>query len=118
MNYKKQDFILVPFPFADRPGFKKRPAVIISNDDHYEGYKKYVCLAITSQENKSNEDRYENKLALTKSVGLLYDDQWVLPNKVFTIEDRLIIKKLGVMDQGDFDTTISMFHGIFKNTKI
>jgi mRNA interferase MazF len=113
MSYKKQDIILVPFPFADQTGNKKRPAVIISLDSHYNRYKKYVCVAITSQENKSNTDRYEYKLNKTKEVGLIYDDQWSLPNKVFTIEDRLIIKKLGVMDQNDFNTTESMFQSVF-----
>jgi mRNA-degrading endonuclease toxin of MazEF toxin-antitoxin module len=87
MIYRKQDIILVPFPFADRPGTKRRPAVIISLNSHYTSYQKYVCIAITSQENKSANDRYEHKLAITKSVGLLYDEQWVLPNKIFTIED-------------------------------
>ncbi|MCQ6280028.1 type II toxin-antitoxin system PemK/MazF family toxin [Bacillus sp. EB600] len=50
ISYNKQDIVLVPFPFSDKPGFKKRPAVIISSDEHYKQYGKYVCLAITSQE--------------------------------------------------------------------
>ena len=113
MMYKKQDIILVPFPFADQQGFKRRPAVIISKDKHYAGFGKYVCIAITSQENKASYRRYEYKLDITKSVGLIYNDQWVLPNKVFTIEDRLIIKCLGKMTQSDFDKTASMFYDIF-----
>jgi hypothetical protein len=35
MIYKKHDIVLVPFPFNDRPGFKKRPAMIISYESHY-----------------------------------------------------------------------------------
>lgn len=27
MTYKKQDIVLVPFPFNDKPGFKKRSAI-------------------------------------------------------------------------------------------
>ncbi|WP_187445889.1 type II toxin-antitoxin system PemK/MazF family toxin [Bacillus infantis] len=113
MTYKKQDIVLVPFPFSDRPGFKKRPAVIISCENHYNQYGKYVCLAITSQEKKIGKDRYEHKLKETKSVGLLYDDQWILPNKIFTIEDSLIDQKRGVMDEEDFQTGKSMFDALF-----
>lgn len=114
MSFNKQDIVLLPFPFADRPGNKKRPAVIVSSDEHHKSFYKYVCVAITSQENKSNIDRFEHKLKKTKSVGLIYYDQWVLPNKSFTIEESLIDKKLGVMDQDDFYTTDAMFQSIFK----
>ncbi|MCM3690935.1 type II toxin-antitoxin system PemK/MazF family toxin [Neobacillus niacini] len=116
MSFKKQDIVLVPFPFNDRPGFKKRPSVIISNNKHYNQYSKYVCLAITSQEKKESKDRYEHKLNKTNipDVGLLFEDQWVLPNKVFSVEDSMIIKRLGVMDLDDFDTTYSMFNAVFK----
>jgi mRNA interferase MazF len=112
MSYNKQDIVLVPFPFSDKPGFKKRPAVIISSDKHYKQYGKYVCLAITSQEKKTGKDRFEHKLYKTKSVGLLYEDQWVLPNKIFTIEESLIDQKRGVMDAADFTTAESMFHAV------
>jgi mRNA interferase MazF len=115
MNYKKQDIVLVPFPFIDRPGFKKRPAVIISKDAHYTQYSKYVCVAITSQEKRESTERYEHKLykAKTPTVGLLFEDQCVLPDKVFSIEDSFIIKRLGVMEHNDFTIIDSMFHAVF-----
>jgi mRNA-degrading endonuclease toxin of MazEF toxin-antitoxin module len=74
MTFKKRDIVLVPFPFSDKPGFKKRLAVIISNEKHFSQYSKYICLAITSQE-KDGTERFEHKLLNTKSVGLLLDNQ-------------------------------------------
>ncbi|MBT2730686.1 type II toxin-antitoxin system PemK/MazF family toxin [Bacillus sp. ISL-75] len=112
MTFKKHDIVLVPFPFSDKPGFKKRPAVIISNEEHYSSYGKYICLAITCQEKTDNIDRFEHKLHTTKTVGLLYDNQWVLPNKVFSIEERIIHKQLGTMDATDFEITMSLFNSI------
>ncbi|WP_163969645.1 type II toxin-antitoxin system PemK/MazF family toxin [Oceanobacillus halotolerans] len=114
MTYKKQDIVLVPFPFNDQPGFKKRPAVIISNENHYKEYGKYICLAITSQEKRSDTVRYELKMYKTTSIGLLYSDQWVLPNKVFSIENRIILKKLGTMDEKDFRKAEAMFNDILR----
>lgn len=58
----------------DRPGFKKRPAIIISNENHYKEYGKYICLAITSQEKRNDTVRYEHKMYKTTSTGLLYND--------------------------------------------
>lgn len=114
MSYSKQDIVLVPFPFSGKPGFKKGPAVIISNDEHHKQYGKYICIAITSQEKKTGKERYEHKLYKTKSVGLLYDDQWVLPNKVFTIEESFIDQKRGNMNDADFAVTELMFKGVFE----
>jgi hypothetical protein len=113
MTYNKKDIVLVPFPFNDTPGFKKRPAAIISKDEHGNQYGKYICVAITSQEKQDGKERYEHKLRKTRSVGLLYDNQWVLPNKLFSIEDSIIIKKLGTMDAADFETLELMFQDLF-----
>lgn len=52
ITFKKRDIVLVPFPFSDKPGFKKRLAVIFSNEKHFSQYSKYICLANTSQEKK------------------------------------------------------------------
>lgn len=114
MTYEKQDIVLVPFPFNDRPGFKKRPAVIISNENHYKAYGKYICLAITSQENKKDTVRYEHKMYKTTQAGLLFSDQWILPNKVFSIEKSMILKKLGTMDVRDYRKAETMFNDILR----
>ena len=113
MTFNKKDIVLVPFPFNDTPGFKKRPAAIISKDEHGNQYGKYICVAITSQEKQDGKERYEHKLRKTRSVGLLYDNQWVLRNKLFSIEDSIIIKKLGTMDAADFETLELMFQDLF-----
>ncbi|MFS0644684.1 type II toxin-antitoxin system PemK/MazF family toxin [Siminovitchia sp. 179-K 8D1 HS] len=113
MNYEQRDIILVPFPFSDQRAYKKRPAVIISNNKHHDRYGKYVCLAITSQEKKPDQNRYEYKLRNPLDAGLIYGDQWVLPNKIFTIEDKFIQRKLGSMKAIDFDQVVSLFYEIF-----
>jgi mRNA-degrading endonuclease toxin of MazEF toxin-antitoxin module len=33
MNYTKGDIIVIPVPFTDNTTVKKRPAVVVSNDD-------------------------------------------------------------------------------------
>lgn len=46
-------------------------------------------------------------------AGLLYNDQWVLANKVFSIESKIILKRLGTMYNKDYEIVESMFNEIF-----
>ena len=41
------DVVLVPFPFTDQPGTKKRPAVVVSSHDYNASRRDIVIMAIT-----------------------------------------------------------------------
>jgi mRNA interferase MazF len=43
------DVVLVPFPFTDQSGMKKRPAVIVSTAGYNVSRRDVVIMAITSQ---------------------------------------------------------------------
>jgi mRNA interferase MazF len=43
------DVVLVPFPFTDQTGTKKRPAVVVSSADYQAHRRDLVIMAITSQ---------------------------------------------------------------------
>ena len=47
------DVVLVPFPFTDRSGSKKRPAVVISSHIYNTSRRDVVIMAITSQVRQS-----------------------------------------------------------------
>ena len=47
------DVVLVPFPFTDLSGAKKRPAVIVSGAAYNEARRDAVIMAVTSQLNSS-----------------------------------------------------------------
>ena len=40
--------VLVPFPFTDQSGTKKRPAVVVSSASYNAGRRDIVIMAITS----------------------------------------------------------------------
>jgi hypothetical protein len=50
----------------------------------------------------------------TTQAGLLFSDQWILPNKVFSIEKSMILKKLGTMDVRDYRKAETMFNDILR----
>jgi mRNA interferase MazF len=43
------DMVLVPFPFTDQSGTKKRPAVVVSSHRYNANRRDIVIMAITSQ---------------------------------------------------------------------
>jgi hypothetical protein len=47
-GYSFGDVVLVPFPFTDQTGAKKRPAVIVSSADYQAQRRDLVIMAITS----------------------------------------------------------------------
>ena len=46
------DVVLVPFPFTDQTGAKKRPAVVVSSSAYSSARRDIVIMAITSQVRK------------------------------------------------------------------
>lgn len=113
MTFNSKDIVLVPFPFVDQNSSKKRPAIVLNIFAHTQQYNKLIGAAITSKEKNPLHDRYEHQITKTSSNGLLYEQQWVLPNKIFTIEKELVIKKIGIIDNHDFHTTMLMLLDLF-----
>ncbi len=48
-GYSFGDVVLVPFPFTDQSGSKKRPAVIVNSADYQAQRRDLVIMVITSQ---------------------------------------------------------------------
>ncbi len=48
-EFRYGDVVLVPFPFTDQSGTKKRPAVVVSSHGYNAGRRDMVIMAITSQ---------------------------------------------------------------------
>jgi mRNA interferase MazF len=96
--YERFDVVLVPFPFTDRRSVKRRPALVLSSETELQSRVGHTVLAmITSQETP----------AWPGDVSLRDLDAAGLPHaskvrmKIFTLDDRLILKKLGALSEAD-----------------
>ena len=97
--YERGDVILVPFPFSDQTVTKKRPAVIISSNAYNNASSDIVIMAITSQTERTigiGECLIEN----WRDAGLLKPS--AIKPAISTIEQKLILKKLGRLSPKDF----------------
>lgn len=88
-RFIKGDIVVIPFPFSDLSGSKKRPAFVLADlygDD-------IILCQITSQHNK---DSYSIPLKQADFVqGSLPVSSFIRPNRIFTADKNIIIKNVG-----------------------
>ena len=99
--YNFGDLVLVPFPFTDQSGTKKRPAVVISSAAYNTSRRDLVLMAVTSQ------------LRATAGVGEVTVSDWqragslkpsVIKPVLTTVEKGLILRTLGQLEPADQST--------------
>ncbi len=92
------EVLLVPFPFTDQTGAKKRPAVVVSSSAYNAGRRDIVIMAITSQVRKPllfGETAVDD----WQSAGLVKAS--VVKPVFATIEQSLVIRSLGKLAAAD-----------------
>jgi mRNA interferase MazF len=106
-RFVKGDIVVLPFPFSNLSGSKRRPAVVLANltgDD-------LILSQITS---KNIGDKYAVALATDDIDGdSLAQASNIRPNKLFTAEESLIVYKVGALKPEKLQATISKVIEIF-----
>jgi len=98
MTYKPFDVVVVPFPFTDVQADKRRPALVLSSDFHFNKQSGHAVLAmITSQKNP--DWPLDTKLKGNNDAGLKAPSK--VRMKLFTLDSRLIIRKIGMLTAAD-----------------
>jgi mRNA interferase MazF len=97
-SYSFGDVVLVPFPFTDQSGIKKRPALVVSSQPYQDKRRDLVIVAITSQL-RPRLGFGEFLVADWKGAGLLKPS--VVKPVFATIEKRLVIRTLGQVTVAD-----------------
>ena len=97
-GYSFGDVVLVPFPFTDQAGTKKRPAVIISSDAYNTTQRDLVIMAVTSQLRPSGA-LGEALVTGWQAAGLIKLS--AIKPVITTIEQVLVIRRLGQLTAED-----------------
>jgi mRNA interferase MazF len=97
-GYSFGDVVLVPFPFTDQSGIKRRPAVIVSSAEYQVQRRDLVVMAVTSQI-RPRPAFGEFMVAEWKKAGLIAPS--AVKPVLTTIERRLVLKKLGQLQPVD-----------------
>ena len=87
--FVKGEIVVLPFPFSDLSGSKRRPALVLADlpgDD---------LIQITSQHTR---DPYAVTLrAADLSSGSLAHLSYIRPNRIFTADNRIIIRSVATL---------------------
>ena len=100
-TYKFGDIVLVPFPFTDQTTTKKRPAVVVSSKEYNTGRPDLIIMAITSRLHQV--DKLGEKLVSEWQKAGLIKPSGFKPI-LATIENTLVLKKLGSLPKEDCHT--------------
>jgi mRNA interferase MazF len=93
------DIVRVPFPFTDRAAVKKRPAAVLSTRVFNSDSGHTIMAMITKRDKSTWPDDYD--IQGWEQAGLRFPS-WIRL-KLFTLENTLLIDRLGVLQSADVD---------------
>ena len=99
-EFVRGSVVVLPFPFSDMTGSKRRPALVLSQ---IKGDDAILCQ-ITS---KQHFDDYAIPLNNTDfQIGEINQDSFIRINKIFTADKSLILYSLGKLKDEAFSNAI------------
>jgi len=93
--YRQGDILLIPIPYSDLTSNKKRPVLVLSNDEYNTKTEDIIVAAITSNITSkeysiliSNKDMQEGNLHVNSCIRV---------DKIYTLSQSIVIKKFGAV---------------------
>jgi mRNA interferase MazF len=110
VTFDQWDVVVVPFPFTDRATGRRRPALVVSRPQPLGNVARQRVLAmITSAKHRAWPlDVPVNDLA---AAGL--PSASVVRMKLFTLDDRLIEKRVGSLEPSEIDSVRASLQQLF-----
>ena len=107
----QRDIVLLPYPYTDFQGSKVRPAVVISNEAFNRKSDDCVMVPLTSI--LKNEPYSVFITQENLESGSLIKPSRIRADKIFSVTKKLIITKIGVLDERTFKKIKSELMTIF-----
>ena len=90
------DVVIVPFPFTETPVVKRRPALVASRTVFNQAGHTVLAMITTKKQTPWPSDV---EIESRGATGLTAD--CVVRMKLFTLDNRLIVKKIGALSAHD-----------------
>ncbi len=90
-RFVKGDIVVIPFPFSDLSGSKKRPALVLSD---LEGDDILLCQITSQQTKDSFAVSITNK---DMATGFLPSASYIRPLRIFTADKNIILPKAAMV---------------------
>lgn len=96
-TYSKWEVVVVPFPFADIAKAKHRPALVISQEAFNKANDHSILAMITT----ASQTKWASDTHITDLESCGLKTASVIRLKLFTLDNRLIVKKIGKLSNPD-----------------
>ncbi len=101
-QYEQGEIVIIPSPFTDLTSAKQCPALIISSNKYNQYTQDIIICGITSNlKNTEYSILIENKNLINGKIPI---KSLIKVDKIFTIKQSLIKKKVGKIDETTFKT--------------
>lgn len=107
MIYKSFDIVIVPFPFIDSLQTKMRPALVVSDHEFNKEGSAILAMITSATHNPRAHDHTIVDLISTKLPSAS-----LIRLKLFTLDNRLIKKKIGCLGKIDQITFKKIFQKV------
>jgi mRNA interferase MazF len=107
--FEKFAIVVVPFPFTDQDATKRRPALVLSSTAFNSSVQHSVLAMITSA--KNSNWLLDVQISDLNSAGLTSAS--IVRMKLFTLDNRLIIRQAGMLAVADQQALNSAFNQLF-----
>jgi mRNA interferase MazF len=98
---KQGAIVLIPVPFTDLSSMKRRPVIVISNDDYHQTTPDMVVVAMTSN---PTVNLYSFTITTADlSQGSLNRPGTVRVDKIYTLDQSLTVKNFGQVNERTLD---------------
>ena len=96
--FEQWDVVVVPFPFSDGPARRRRPALVLSRPDALGNVIGHSVLAMITS---AGHRRWPLDVPLADLSAAGLPAASVVRFKIFTLDDRLIERKVGALRPPD-----------------
>lgn len=97
MTYNRFDVVLVHFPFSEKQGQKKRPAIVLTAQDFNERHAHALCAMVTTASNT----KWETDMPVQAYIEAELRTPCVVRMKWFTVAAMLILGRVGTLQPED-----------------
>jgi mRNA interferase MazF len=108
--YSQGDVVLVPYPFGERAGGRKRPALVVSSDTYAQETSQLIIAQITS------------RVTASPRPGDYHIRDWRAANlprpslvraRLATVDASLVLRRLGTLDEEEFRAVQTALQAVF-----
>lgn len=109
---RQRDLVLLPIPFTDLTSNKRRPVIVISNDEYNSKTEDAIVVGVTS-----NIQRKEYSVPLRREdmeEGELLRESEIRADKIYSVSQSIVVKRFGRIKEDVFREVIKKINALFE----